>query len=71
MKIYKIDQVLENKALGATPVFVIQNLPNRFCAANSSPEISCEDETCAKGLDIYKTEFINEIAGRFAYYHDV
>ena len=71
--IAKIAPVLEGaKSTGKIPMFVIYDLPNRDCAAlASNGEITCEDETCAKGLDTYKTQYIDKVIDEFKKYPDI
>lgn len=57
---------------GQLAMFVIYDLPNRDCAAlASNGEIHCEDSSCAKGLDTYKTQYIDKVVEVFAKYKDV
>jgi cellulose 1,4-beta-cellobiosidase len=50
-------------------VFVIYDLPNRDCAAAASNgEITCEDNSCAKGLAQYETQYVNPIISIFKKY---
>ena len=71
--IAKIAPVLEGaKSTGNVPMFVVYDLPNRDCAAlASNGEINCEDNTCAKGLDTYKTQYVDKVIAEFAKYPDV
>ena len=57
---------------GQLPMFVIYDLPNRDCAAlASNGEIPCEDLNCAKGLEKYKTQYVDKIIEVFAKYPKV
>ena len=71
--IEKIAPVLEGaKASGNVPMFVVYDLPNRDCAAlASNGEITCEDNSCAKGLDTYKTQYVDKVIAEFAKYPDI
>jgi cellulose 1,4-beta-cellobiosidase len=45
-------------------MFVVYDLPNRDCAANSSNgEIHCENETCTEGLNNYKQNYVDKVVG--------
>ena len=72
-KISTIEPILQGaKANGHIPMFVIYDLPNRDCSAlASNGEILCEDNSCAQGLNTYKTQYVDKVIEVFKKYPDV
>jgi cellulose 1,4-beta-cellobiosidase len=71
--IAKIEPVLKG-AQGKNQVvmFVVYDLPNRDCSAGSSNgEIMCEDSGCSKGLETYKTQYVDKVVAEFKKYPNV
>ena len=72
-KISSVEPILKAaQASGEVPMFVIYDLPNRDCdALASNGEILCEDSKCSKGLNTYKTQYVDKIVEIFRKYPNV
>lgn len=71
--IEKVEPILKGaQGKNQLAMFVIYDLPNRDCSAGSSNgEITCEDSTCANGLQTYKSQYVDKIVEIFKKYPDV